>query len=95
MYDVEQYERENGLNVNLFKEFPDYTSTNIKDLVKVIENDNYDMEQLYRFKRKYASNLDGTSTKLLCELILKNIDKKRKIDLEELESTYRKGQVVV
>lgn len=95
VYDVKQYERENGLNVNLFEEFPEYTSTNIKDLVKVIENDNYDMEQLYRFKRKYASNLNGTSTKLLCELILKNIDKKRKVNLEELESTYRKGQVEV
>ena len=95
VYDVEQYEKENGLNVDLFKEFPEYTSTNIKDLVNVIEKDNYDMDVLRKFKQKYASNLQGTSTSLICDIILKNIKEKQPINLNEMENTYRKTEVTV
>ncbi len=95
VYDIEQYEKENGLNVNLFKEFPEYTSKNIKDLVKVIEQGDYDMENLQRFKEKYVSNLKGTSTDLICELILRNVDKKEIINLTELEKTFRDSKVTV
>lgn len=87
--DIDRYEKENGLNIDLFKELPNYTSKNIKDLVKVIEDGNYDMDILNHFREKFASNLTGTSTKLICEMILRNIDKKVNIDLQELENEYK------
>ena len=86
--DVEQYTRENGINIDLYKELPKYTSTNIKDLLKVIDDNNYDTQILENFRKKYASNLTGTSTKLITEIILKNIKKKQEIDLKEMENRY-------
>lgn len=87
--DVEQYTRENGINIDLYKELPKYTSTNIKDLLKVIDDNNYDTQILENFRKKYASNLTGTSTKLITEIILKNIKKKQEIDLKEMENRYK------
>ena len=87
--DIEKYKKENGLNVDLFKELPGYTSKNISDLVKIVDENNYDINILESFRKKFASNLTGTSTKLLCEMILKNIDKKQKINIEKLESNYK------
>jgi len=86
--DVEQYTRENGINIDLYKELPKYTSTDIKELLKVIDENNYDTQILENFRKKYASNLTGTSTKLITEIILKNIEKKQEIDLEEMENRY-------
>ena len=67
----DKYKEENGINIDLFKELPGYTSKNIKDIVKIIEDDNYDMQILKNFREKYVSNLNGNSTKLLTELIEK------------------------
>lgn len=69
VYDYDKYVEENGVNVNLFDEMPNCTSKNIKDLVTIIENDSYDIEELNKYREKYISNLKGDSTELLCELI--------------------------
>ena len=87
--DIDKYEKENGLNVDLFKEFPNYTSKDIKDLVEIIEKDNYDINVLNNFREKFASNLTGTSTELICEMILENISEKKDIDISELEGKYK------
>ena len=87
--DIDQYEKENGLNVDLFKELPGYTSKNIKDLVNIIEKDDYDMNVVNNFRKKFASNLTGTSTDLICEMILENIPKKKDIDISKLESKFK------
>ena len=87
--DIDQYEKENGLNVDLFKELPGYTSKNIKDLVSIIEKDDYDINVLNNFRKKFASNLTGTSTDLICEMILENIPKKKDIDINKLESKFK------
>lgn len=73
VYDYDKYKEENGINIDLFKELPGYTFRNIKDIVKVIEDDNYDMQVLKKFREKYVSNLNGNSTKLLTELIEKHV----------------------
>ena len=69
VYDYEQYEKENGLNVNLFDELPGYTSKDIKDLVKVIEKNSYDEKVLLNFRKKFITNLSKDSTKKIYELI--------------------------
>ncbi len=69
VYDYNQYEEENGLNVNLFEELPGYVSKNIEDLVKVIEKNLYDEKVLMNFRTKYVTNLSKDSTKKIYELI--------------------------
>lgn len=85
VYDYNQYKEENGINIDLFKELPEYTSKNIKDLVKVIEDDSYDMEVLRRFRKKYVSNLKGNSTELLCKLIEESMYNKSEFNAKSLE----------
>ena len=69
VYDYHLYEKEQGLNINLFEELPNYTSKSIDDLIDVIESDNYDMKVLEKFRSKYVDNLKGTSTEKLYDLI--------------------------
>lgn len=71
VYDYEQYDEENGINIDLFKELPGCTSRNIEDLVKVIENAEYNDKAYQKFRKKYVSNLNGDSTKKLVELMEK------------------------
>ena len=69
LYDYEQYDEENGLNVNLFDELPGYASKNIKELIKIIEKDNYNKKILLNFREKFITNLTKDSTKKIFKLI--------------------------
>ena len=69
VYDYEQYEKENGLNVNLFKELPGYTSKDIKDLIKIIETNSYNKKTLLNFREKFITNLTKDSTEKIYKLI--------------------------
>lgn len=80
LYDVNDYKRTRGLNVNLFKEMNNATSTNIKEIIKAIENDEYDYEELERFRNKYIVK-DYNNTKRLVDFIFKYLD--RDADNEE------------
>lgn len=73
VYDYHLYEKENGINIDLFNELPGYTSKKIEDLIDVIESDKYNMEILEKFREKYISNLDGSSTEKLYNLIKKSL----------------------
>lgn len=68
VYDYDLYEKENGININLFEEFK-YTTKKAKDVVKWIDDENYDKKVVEKFKRKYVTNLKGDSTKKICDLI--------------------------
>lgn len=70
VYDYHLYEKESGLNIDLFKELPNYVSKEIDDLINVIEENNYDMKVLEKFRKKYISNLDGTSTEKLYDKVI-------------------------
>lgn len=89
--DIDKYSKENGLNVDLFKELPNYTKKDISDIVKIIDDNNYDENILNNFREKFVSNLSGTSTDLLCEIIIENIEKKQKVDINKLETNYKKN----
>lgn len=69
VYDYEEYKEENGLNINLFEELPGYVSKNIKDLIKIIETKSYNKKILLDFRKKYITNIDGTSTEKIYRLI--------------------------
>lgn len=62
VYDYEKYEKENGLNIDLFKELKNCVYKNIKDIIKIIDNNQYDITSYNAFRKKYISQLDGNST---------------------------------
>lgn len=69
VYDYDQYEKDNGLNIQLFDELPGYVSKDINDLIKIIESNNYDQKVLLKFRKKFITNLSGDSTQKIYELI--------------------------
>lgn len=69
VYDYEQYEAENGLNINLFEELKGCVFKDFHDLMKCIENNQYNKQSLLSFRKKYITNLKGNSTEEIYNLI--------------------------
>lgn len=95
LYDYDRYKEENGINVDLFEEFGKCASKNIEDLVKIIEEDSYDLEILKKFRNKYNSNLKGNSTKLIAKLIGESMYNKENFDAKTLEPKESREKVLV
>lgn len=89
VYDMVEYEEKNGLNINLYKEMEGCCYRNFKSLYKKLDNGNYDMKQLLRFKNKYLTNQNGNSGYLLANFIVNGEWLKIK------ENTKRKNRNIV
>lgn len=75
IFDYETYKVNTGLNIDLYKEMPGCCFEKADDLIKFIENDNYNMDTLVKYKNKYIDVKDGSSTKKIVELINKCLRK--------------------
>ena len=73
LYDYDKYSHENGLNIDLFKEFGNNSFKDIKDLINVIDTNKYDMKSYNKFKKKYTNNFKGNSTKEIVKLIKESL----------------------
>lgn len=73
VYDYEQYKKENGINIDLFKELPNCTSKDITDLIEILDNNSYNEKGYQKFRKKFITNLNGGSTKELIQLIEENL----------------------
>lgn len=73
VYDYDEYVKTTGLNIDLFKEFPKYTFKNYKEVIKVLKEDKYDAKEIEKFKNKFVTNQRGNSTKLIVDIIEKNL----------------------
>ncbi len=71
VFDYEEYQKNNGLNIDLFKEMRGCVFRDAHSLVSKIEKDNYNMKVLEKYKNKYIDVQDGTSTKKIVDLIIK------------------------
>lgn len=69
VFDYEKYKKNNGLNIDLYKEMPGCVFSDAKDISKFIEKDKYDMKVLYDYKNRYIDVQDGTSTRKIVDLI--------------------------
>lgn len=69
LYDLNKYQDDRGLNINLNQEMKSVTSTNIKDIIKIIEKEEYPYDEYENFKNKYIETLDTKNS----ERIVKNI----------------------
>lgn len=66
VYDIENYKKTRGLNVDLFKEMNNSTSKDIKEIMKDIESNKYNYEELKEFRNKYMEeNYYDATTKLV------------------------------
>ena len=72
VYDYD-YNKENGINIDLFKELPGCTFRNVKDMVNMLDNNKYNEQAFQKFRKKYVTNLNGGSTNKLIKLIEENL----------------------
>ena len=68
VYDYEQYCESNGLNLDLFELFPDGVFKDAAGLMHKIEQNEYDLDVVRKFKRTYVIN-NGDATKRIANLI--------------------------
>lgn len=73
LYDIEDYKKVRGLNVDLEEEMSHSSFRKIKDLIKAIENDEYDYEELEKFRNKYLTVLNENSIEKFKTLVKENL----------------------
>ena len=69
VYDYDQYSEENGVNINMLKEFPKISSKTAKKIMGIIQNDKYDVKSFDKFKGLYTPQIKTTSLEATLELI--------------------------
>ncbi len=73
-YDLAQYKKNPGLNVDLRREFPGFVFDNANKLMECLGKDKYPKELVKDYAKKYISYLDTKNTKRLAKIILKEMD---------------------
>ena len=69
VYDYDKYSKDNGVNIEMLKDFPHISSKSAEEIVKIITDDRYDEEEYAEFKKLYTPNIKGSSTKKIVDLI--------------------------
>lgn len=75
VYDYEEYLEHNGLNIDLYEAAHGHVFKNLNDLMKSIDEDDYDMEILKEYRKRYLPEHLGTSTDRICDLIIMSLKK--------------------
>lgn len=70
LYDLDEYSKNVGLNINLEKEFKSATFKDFKGILDSIENDKYSKKEYNKFKKKYLDNTKGNATEILVKHIV-------------------------
>lgn len=73
LFDYEDYIASNGVNIDLQKEMPACVFKEPWDLIKALEEGQYDYEALKNYRRKYLPKDLGSSTKKIAVLVGKMI----------------------
>lgn len=69
LFDYEQYQRENGLNIDLFNIVPHVTFQSPEDLFSMIDRDTYPLSDLMWYRRQFLPENLGKSTEKIVDLI--------------------------
>lgn len=70
LYDYEKYKNKRGLNINLDDEVPSFIGFNAQEIIDKIENENYEIEELVEFQKKYVETIDMDNTKNIVDLLV-------------------------
>ncbi len=78
LYDIDEYKKFPGLNIDLFKEIPSQTFTNVKNLLEKIYKNDVNFNELNSFVKKHIEMYDGKCTDRIVNFILLKVkfDKK-------------------
>lgn len=77
VYDYDEYDEKNGLNINLFETMPGCVFRKASDLAEALERDEYPQELLDEYRRKYLPDRMGVSTKTISNIIIEKMGKKQ------------------
>lgn len=80
VYDIENYKKFPGLNLDLEKEFPGYVFKDPQKLYLSINKGKYNMEILEEFKNKYVVSTDKDITKNIAKFIIEGVGKNEEED---------------
>lgn len=69
VYDYNKYKEENGLNIDLYKELKGNVSDNFKDIMKIIDENKYNLDSYKKFRNKYLTSQNGGCARKIVELI--------------------------
>lgn len=87
VYDIDEYKKARGLNIDLFEEMNNNTSKDIREIIRAIEDDIYDYDELQEFKTKYMGTNYRNNTVKLVNFVFKCLNKDVK-DEENKDNTY-------
>lgn len=76
VYDYEQYDKNNGVNLKLLEDFPKITSKKGKTIMDIISKDKYDKKSFEKFKKLYTPQTNKTSTEETMDLIKRCLNEK-------------------
>lgn len=76
VYDYEQYDKNNGVNLKLLEDFPKITSKEGKTIMNIINKDKYDKKSFEKFKKLYTPQTKKTSTEETMDLIKRCLNEK-------------------
>ena len=74
VFDIERYKSERGLNIDLLEEMKSCTYKSAREIINSIEEDNYNYDELLKFKNKYMGNPRNNNTKKLVDFIFNYLD---------------------
>lgn len=73
VYDYDKYKVTRGLNIDLFTELPSETRTDLREIMKIINNKSYSGEELRKFKTNYVETLGFSNTESISQRIIEMI----------------------
>jgi len=74
LYDFEQYDKNNGVNIDLLNDFKTLAYRDASKLMNVINKDKYDKKAYKDFQELYTPHIDKTSTEATMDLIKRCLD---------------------
>lgn len=77
VYDIDEYDKNRGLNVNFKEELKTFTSESFSDIMSKIEKNNFDIEEIARYKEKYIEIDTNNTIEKLTNFILSFLDFER------------------
>jgi CDP-glycerol glycerophosphotransferase (TagB/SpsB family) len=75
--DIDEYEHEQGLNVDLLAELPQATSRDIGQIAHWIECDSYDWVAFRTFRDRYVDVEEGSCTQRIADLVMSAVPQGR------------------
>ncbi|MGL5153136.1 MAG: CDP-glycerol glycerophosphotransferase family protein [Clostridium sp.] len=71
--DLEEYENERGFYINYKKEIPGIITTKEEEIIKVVKENNFDIEKIKNFKNNFFYRVDGKASLRISRFILKRV----------------------